>query len=157
MFYSRTRPLRVGGINSDFGRKGNEECGWQAACDGAKFDLVGKLEPVASVNRGKLRFEDFAQHSIRLKDGDWVTESDFSGGEDLGEDALFTVIHQFAETGCDTVHLFAGISGSTDEEDGSADLDLFSGEWDEVDPFGFDIRADDTGREVVVAEGDGVF
>ena len=94
---------------------------------------------------------------MKSKDGDWVAEADFSRGEDLGEDTLFAVIHQFAETGSDTVHLFAGIAGSTDEEDGSADLDLLSGEWDEVDPFGFDIRADDTGRKVVVAEGISVF
>ena len=94
---------------------------------------------------------------MKSKDGDWVAEADFSRGEDLGEDTLFAVIHQFAETGSDTVHLFAGIAGSTDEEDGSADLDLLSGERDEVDPFGFDIGTNCAMRKIIATQGNGMF
>jgi hypothetical protein len=91
------------------------------------------------------------------EDCDRVAEADFSGHENLSEDALFAMVHAFAEAGSDTVHLCAGIAGSANEEDGGSDFDLFAGKRHERDSFSFDIGTDNAGRKIILTKSSGVF
>jgi hypothetical protein len=80
-----------------------------------------------------------------------------AGFDDLGEDALFAVVHEGAKAGGDVVHFCAGIAGFSDEDDGGANADAAAGERDEVDVFGFDVGTNEAFANGWEPEDGGVF